>query len=134
MTLAAERMIEIHRVLLFATIVAVWLWTPYHYWKIYKVYKLLGDCTGNLGFFWFSFQFQHPVFSKGMRSYLDYFDGLPDELKARVLATRSELRRHVLAFLLWIALLLAFGWLTSRLERHQSILPPKSITTSLVTK
>jgi hypothetical protein len=134
MTSMTAWMSELSRVLPFVTIAAVWLWVPYAYWKIYEVYKLLGDRTGNLGFFWFSFQFQHPVFSRGMRSYLDYFDGLPDDLKACVSAARSELRRRHLMVILWIVFVLAFGWLASFLERHQSILPPKSVTTSLVVK
>jgi hypothetical protein len=82
-------MSELSRVLPLVTIAAVWLYAASGYWKIYRVYRLLGDRTGNLGFFWFSFQFQHPTFSRGMKSYVDYYGTLPDDLKAQVDANSS---------------------------------------------
>lgn len=120
MTSVTAWMSELSRVLPLVTIAAVWLYVPYGYWKIYRVYKLLGDRTGNLGFLWFSFQFQHPTFSRGMKSYVDYYGTLPNDLKAQVDATRSQLRRHVLTMLLWILFVVAFGLLAGLLERHHS--------------
>lgn len=54
-----------------------------------------------MGFFWFSFQFQNETFAKGFPHYVDYFDDLPDDLKAQVIAAKTQFRyRQNLHYLL----------------------------------
>jgi hypothetical protein len=109
---------EAPKILLWVTVVMFMLYPLYFYWKIYGVYRALGNRTKELGFFWFSFQFQHPVVSRGMKSYLNYYDALPDDLKARVDAVRRQLRSHVASLGVWILFVVAFAFLVSYLKRN----------------
>jgi hypothetical protein len=87
-------------------IVGAWVFAIFVYWRIYVAFRLLDRRVKELGFAWFSFQFQLPSFAKGMPGYVDYFDSLPEELKKRVTAIRREINVARLIVVLWTLLLI----------------------------
>jgi hypothetical protein len=110
-------MIEIYKVLFVGSAIGVALYAFYGIWRLYGIYRMLGDHVRGMGFYWFSFQFQHETFARGFPYYVDYLDGLPDDLKARVIAARTQFRYRQMFIICWIVAVLSFGWLASKLAR-----------------
>jgi hypothetical protein len=112
-------MSEIYRIVFLGTVAVLMLYAPFVYWKIYSVYKALGEKAKHLGFFWFSFQFQMPIFAKGMPNYLD-LDSFPDSLRIQISRAQRQLRFTRTIASVWLVLVLAFGAVTALLRRHYS--------------
>ena len=113
------RMSEIYRIVFIGTVALLMLHLPIVYWKIYLVYRALGDQPRHLGFFWFSFQFQMPIFAKGMPNYLD-LESFPDSLRIQISGTRHQLRIIRAIASLWLVFVLAFGAIIALLRRRYS--------------
>jgi hypothetical protein len=108
---------EVYRVLFICTAALVPLYPPSAYWKIYSVYKSVGDDAKRLGFFWFSFQFQVPRFASGFLEPLDP-DRLPDSSRQYLNRTQHQLRLIRTMAISWVLLVLAFGAITALIRRH----------------
>jgi hypothetical protein len=116
---AIATMSEIYSIVFPVTVAVLALNVPLTYWKIYLVYRAVGEQARRLGFFWFSFQFQSPIFARGMPNYLD-LDSLPGSLRIKISGTRRQLRFVAGISVLWLFLVLAFGAATAMLGRHYS--------------
>jgi len=119
MSEAIAGMSEMYRILFLGTVAVLMLYAPFAYWKIYSVYKALGEQARHLGFFWFSFQFQMPIFARGMPNYLD-LGSFPDSLRIQISSARRQLRLTRTIASVWLVLVLAFGAVTALLRRHYS--------------
>jgi hypothetical protein len=70
-------------------------------WKVYSLYRLLGDRVGNLSYYWFAFQFQNPHFARQLGGYVDIYASLPDDLSDRVITARRQTRYAVSFAAVW---------------------------------
>ena len=84
------------------------------HWRVYSLYKLLGDRASEAGYYWFAFQVQNPNFSRQLSGHVDLLESLPQDLSAQVLAVRRQIRDATLAMAFWMLLVfvliaLSFG-------------------------
>jgi hypothetical protein len=74
----------------------------YWHWRVYALYEQLGDSVKNISYYWFSFQFQSPRFAKQLPGYAGFLDALTDDLLARVMTVRRQMRRATVTIGLWM--------------------------------
>lgn len=86
--------------------------------KAHTVYTLLGDGVKNISFYWFYFQLQGPYVARQYPGYVDHFQSLPDDLKARVIIARRQIGYGMASIVLWVIFVFAFGALAAYLRRH----------------
>jgi hypothetical protein len=111
-------LIELY-VILWVVSVPLWLALGcYAHCKIYTAYKMLGDRVAKQGFMWFSFQFQLPNFSRGTPIYVEYFDSLPPDLKARHCLLWGQTQRSLRIMGIWIASLIMISVLLAWIGRY----------------
>jgi hypothetical protein len=108
---------EVYRILFICSAALLLLYPPFVYWKIYSVYKALGDEAKRLGFFRFSFQFQVPRFASGFLEPLDP-DRVPDSSRQYFNRIQRQLRLIRTIAISWVLLVLAFGAVTALIRRH----------------
>ena len=51
----------------------------YWQWKVYGLYRRLGPQVRDIGYYWFSFQFQSPNMARQLPGYVDFSSLLPEE-------------------------------------------------------
>jgi hypothetical protein len=106
-------------VILWLVSVPLWLLLGcYANWKTYTAYKMLGDRVVKQGFMWFSFQFQLPSFSRGTPIYVEYFESLPPDLKARHCLLRRQMLRSIWTMAIWFASLVTISALLAWVSRR----------------
>jgi hypothetical protein len=87
-------------------------------WKSLATYKILGDHVKNLSFYDFNVILQNPHVATQFLGRADFFESLPDELKARVIAARRQIGFGMASIVLWVIFVFAFGALAAYLTRH----------------
>jgi hypothetical protein len=82
----------------------------YWHWRVYSLYKRLGDRVKNISYYWFCFQFQNPSFAKQLPGYSGFLDHLPDDLSTHVVTVRRQIRCATAALAIWMILaVILFG-------------------------
>jgi hypothetical protein len=71
------------------------------HWKVYSLYRLLGDRVRNTSYYWFSFQFQNPNLAQQLGGYVDIFASLPEGLSAQVTTVRRQARYAISIVACW---------------------------------
>jgi len=71
------------------------------HWRVYSLYRLLGDRVCNISYYWFGFQFQTPHFARQLGGYVDIFEALPEDMSARVMTVRRQTRYAISIVACW---------------------------------
>jgi hypothetical protein len=74
----------------------------YWHWKVYGLYRRLGPQVRDIGYYWFSFQFQTPNMARQLPGYVDFSSLMPEESLEQMGSVRRQARRITTAMLLWI--------------------------------
>ena len=74
----------------------------YWHWKVYRLYLRLGEQVRNVGYYWFSTQFQTPGVAIQFYRCEDFARFLPEESLMEIAIVRREARRAIITILLWM--------------------------------
>jgi hypothetical protein len=74
--------------------------------RLYRLYKLLGQRVGNLGFLSFSWQYGNRQFASQLPSYVDWYDSLPEDLAAQASIVHREYTRVNVVIVCWFMFIL----------------------------
>jgi len=74
----------------------------YWHWKVYGLYKRLGGRVKDVGYCWFSAQFQTPRLATQFYRRKDFASFLPEASLAEIAVVRREARLANIVVALWI--------------------------------
>ena len=74
----------------------------YWHWKVYGLYRRLGDQVRDVGYYWFSTQIQTPGLATQFYRCKDFASFLPEASLAEIAVVRREARLATITTALWI--------------------------------
>ena len=86
----------------------------YWHWRVYGLYRMLGGPSKNISYYWFSFQFQNPRFARQLPGYVELLDPQTDDLKARIVIVRLQMRYATYIMVVWILFAVILFWVAGR--------------------
>ena len=86
----------------------------YWHWKVFGLYRRLGDRVRDIGYYWFSTQFQTPGLATQLYRRESFASFLPEDKLAEIEMIRREARPAIIAIALWmtvaVTLFFVSGW------------------------
>jgi hypothetical protein len=86
----------------------------YWHWKVHGLYKRLGDQVRDVGYYWFSTQFQTPGLATQFYRCKDFASFLPEASLAEIAVARREARLAIIAITLWMMIAVVLFCISGR--------------------